>query len=551
MTFGGFTAARLIGGGQGLERRIEWVRVMETPDTARRLRPGDLLLTTGYPIREDRRAQIELVATVAAAGGAGVVVKPERYIPDVPAEMAQEADRLSLPLFTIPQEVPWPDLMAPLLERIINAEHWRLKRSMEIHRRFTELVLDGNGVNEICRTLSELLGSAVSVEDTSFHLLAHAGGSGDPHRRETIAHHGTPPRVLYDPQIQAILREVQAHRGPRKVPALPHLGMSRERIIAPIIAANQVLGTISVLDHPPDNEEIAYMAVEQAAIVLALALTRDREVSEVESRVRGELLEDLIHGTYGDDNAAQRRARHLAYPVAGLHVLMVCDIDDFSGFLHTRALSEETIQALKRDYLRRVSAVVRSAHPRTLLGARSDSVMALLPVGGEPDVKGLHDLGVQVRDAVAAWNPGFTVSVGFSAGVDALDAVAPSYREVKAVLESLARFGRFGQVVTVAELGLTGLLAAIADERLVDFVQRNLGSLAEHDRARGGALLETLKAYLEEGEQQRAARRLQIHPNTLRYRLDRIREISGTDMDDPETRLNMAVALRVHSLLGL
>jgi purine catabolism regulator len=552
MTFGGFKAARLIGGTDGLDRRIEWVRVMETPETGRRLRPGDLLLTTAYPIKDDRKAQIELVATVAQAGGAGLVVKPERYIPDVPAEMAQEADRLSLPLFTIPQEVSWPDLMTPLLERIINAEHWRLKRSMDIHRRFSELVLDGKGVNEICRTLSELLGSAVVVEDTGFHLLGHAGGSGDPHRRETIARHGTPPHVLFDPQIQAILREVQAHRGPRKVPAFPHLGMSRERIIAPIIAANQVLGTISVLDQPPDNEELAFMAVEQAAIVLALALTRDREVAEVEGRVRGELLEDLIHGTYGDEQAAQRRARHLGYPLAGVHVLMVCDVDDFSGFLRTRALSEEMIQALKRDYLRRVSSVVRTAYPRAILGARSDSVMALLPVAGEADLQDrLHGVGAQVRDAMAQWKPGFTVSVGFSAGVETLDAVAGAYREVKAVLESLARFGRQGQVVTLAELGLTGLLAAVDDERLVEFVRRNLGSLAEHDRARGGALLETLKAYLEEGEQQRAARRLQIHPNTLRYRLDRIREISSADLDDPETRLNLSVALRVHGLLGL
>jgi len=552
MTFGGFKAARLIGGEHGLDRRIEWVRVMETPETGRRLRPGDLLLTTAYPIKDDRKAQIELVATVAQAGGAGLVVKPERYIPDIPVEMAQEANRLSLPLFTIPQEVAWPDLMAPLLERIINAEHWRLKRSMDIHRRFTELVVDGKGVNEICRTLSEFLDSAVSVEDTSFHLLAHSGGSGDPHRRETIARHGTPPHVLFDPQIQAMLREVQAHRRPRKVPAYPHLGMSRERIIAPIIAANQVLGTISVLDHPPDNEELAFMAVEQAAIVLALALTRDREVAEVEGRVRGELLEDLIHGTYGDEPAAQRRARHLGYPLAGSHVLMVVDIDDFSGFVRGRQLPEEMIQALKRDYLRLVSSVIRTAFPRALLGARSDSVMGLLPATDADEVqKRLQQLGNDVKAAVDQWKPGFTVSVGFSAGVDSLVAVAPAYREVKAVLESLARFGRYGQVITVAELGLTGLLAAVNDERLADFVERNLGRLVEHDRARGGALLGTLKAYLEEGEQQRAARRLQIHPNTLRYRLDRIREISEADLDDAETRLNLSVALRVHSLLGL
>src|SRR5690348_6178823 len=241
-TFGGFTEATLVGGAQGLDRQIEWVRVMETPETPSRLRQGELLLTTGFPVKDDPAAQIELVDTVSRSGGSGVVVKLGRYIDEVPGEMIEEAERLALPLFTIGQQVPWTDLMEPMLERIINAEHWRLKRSLDIHRRFTDLVLDGKGVNEICRTLAELLDSGVAVEDASFHLLAHAGGSAsDPHRRETIARQGTPPRVLFDPQIQRTLREVTESRHPVKVPAFPHLGMHRERIIAPILAANQLL----------------------------------------------------------------------------------------------------------------------------------------------------------------------------------------------------------------------------------------------------------------------------------------------------------------------
>jgi PucR family transcriptional regulator, purine catabolism regulatory protein len=554
MGFGGFRAARLLGGAEGLDRRVGWVRVMETPETASRLRAGDLLLTTAFPIKDDREAQIRLVGTVAQQGGAGLVVKPERYLRELPAEMAQEADRLALPLFTLTQEVSWTDLMEPLLERIINAEHWRLKRSMEIHQRFTELVLDGKGVTEICRTLAELLDSAVALEDASFHLLAHAGGgTGDAHRRETIARHGTPPRVLYDPQIQQMLREVEARRHPTKVPAFPHLGMSRERIIAPVTASNTVLGYISVLDHPPDNEELAYMAVEQAAIVIALALTKEREVAEVESRVRGEFLFDLVQGTYGDEAAAQRRARHLGYPLNAVHVLMIVDIDDFRGFHRSRQIGEDAIQALKREFLRRVTAVVRSASQRALVEPRSDSVTVLLPFAvdaGDSQARA-RALGLQVRDAIAEWKPGFTVSVGFSATVDGAAGVAGAYREVQTVLETLARFKRWSQVVAVPELGLTGLLAAVDDDRLVEFVRRHLGSLAQHDRARGGSLVATLKAYLEEGEQQAAARRLKVHPNTLRYRLDRIQEVSGLDLEDGETRLNLAVALRVQNLLGL
>jgi PucR family transcriptional regulator, purine catabolism regulatory protein len=550
MRFGQFASAKLVAGANGLDRSIEWVRAMETPEV--QPRAGDLIFTTGFPIKDDPQAQIRLIAKIADSEGAGLVVRPYPYMRKLPPEMVSEADRLNVPLFTVAQDVQMVDLMAPLLERIINAEHWRLKRSMDIHRRFTELVLDGKGVKEICATLAELLESAVTIEDASFHLLAHAGGAGDPHRKETIQRQGTPQRILFDPQIQRMLREVEARRGPVKVPAFPHVGMSRERLIAPILAANQVLGYISVLDHPPHNEELAFMAIEQAALVLALAVAKERELAEVEGRIRGEFLEDLLHGTYGEEAAAQRRARHLGYPLHGHHIVMLVDIDDFRGFIGSRQVSEDAIQALKREFLRRVTGVVRASYGRALVQGRSDSVAALLPVGTEPgdyQARG-HALGLQIRENIAEWKPGFTVSVGFSGPAEAPEGLAAAQREVISVMDSLARFKRWGQVVAVPELGLTGLLAAVTDERLVDYTRRHLGPLVEHDAARKGSLVATLRAYLETGEQQEAAKRLRVHPNTLRYRLDRIREISSVDLEDPETRLNMAVALRVQALLG-
>src|SRR2546428_529513 len=162
-------SAKLIAGADGLDRRVEWVRLMETPEI--QPRPGDLMFTSGFPIKDDVDAQIRLVGRIADKGGAGLVVRPLPYLRRLPPEMITEADRLKAPLFTISSDVQLVDLMTPLLERIINAEHCRPKPSLEIHRPFTELVLDGKGVNEICRTLADLLESAVVVEDASFHLL--------------------------------------------------------------------------------------------------------------------------------------------------------------------------------------------------------------------------------------------------------------------------------------------------------------------------------------------------------------------------------------------
>src|SRR5437762_6901710 len=301
--------AKLVAGADGLDRQVEWVRLMETPEV--QPRAGDLMFTSGFPIKDDPDAQIRLVNRIAEGGGAGLVVRPLPYLRRLPPEMVTEADRLKVPLFTISSDVQFVDLMSPLLERIINAEHSRLKRSIEIHRRFTELVLDGKGVNEICKTLSDLLESAVVIEDASFHLLAHAGGTGDPHRKETIQRQGTPQRVLFDPQIQRMLREIEAKRGPIKVPAFPHVGMSKERLIAPILAANQVLGYISVMDNQPHNEELAFLALEQASLVLALSIAKERELAEVEGRARGEFLGDLLFGTYGDEARSEEHTSEL------------------------------------------------------------------------------------------------------------------------------------------------------------------------------------------------------------------------------------------------
>src|SRR5260221_10311171 len=64
-----FAGARLLAGESGLDRPIEWVRLMETPDI--QPRAGDLLLTTGFPIKDDRAAQIRLISRIAESAGAG------------------------------------------------------------------------------------------------------------------------------------------------------------------------------------------------------------------------------------------------------------------------------------------------------------------------------------------------------------------------------------------------------------------------------------------------------------------------------------------------
>src|SRR5712671_2256840 len=97
------SSAKLVAGAEGLDHPVEWVRLMETPEI--QPRAGDLMFTTGFPIKDDPDAQIRLVARIAEGGGAGLVVRPLPYLRRIPPEMVTEADRLKVPLFTIPSDV--------------------------------------------------------------------------------------------------------------------------------------------------------------------------------------------------------------------------------------------------------------------------------------------------------------------------------------------------------------------------------------------------------------------------------------------------------------
>jgi len=106
-------------------------------------------------------------------------------------------------------------------------------------------------------------------------------------------------------------------------------------------------------------------------------------------------------------------------------------------------------------------------------------------------------------------------------------------------------------VTAFDDLGLYQLLFGLRDlPGVAEFHRRMLGPLIEHDRRTGGELLRTLDAYLSVGcSPTAAAERLHLHRNGLLYRLQRIREIVPVDLDDPERRLALHLALRIGDVL--
>jgi PucR family transcriptional regulator, purine catabolism regulatory protein len=552
MALGGLRRGEVLAGAGGLDRTITWVKVLESPETISWLAEGELLLTVAFAIKDDQAAQRDLMRNLAAVGSSGLVIKPERYLPEIPASMLGQADEYGIPLIRIPPDVSYLEIMNPILERIINSQNVQLRRSIEIHRQFTDLALHGQGLDAIVRTLGELVESSISLEDASFHLLAShdVPGLTDSHRQQTLAQHGTPLKVQQAAQIKAMLQEVVEGRAPREVPPFPDLGLTARRIIAPVLAGRENLGYLSIIDHPEHHAELAMMAIEHAATVIALEMIKQREVTEAEHRVRGELVDDLLNGTFGDEANVQRRARHLHYNLSVPHLLLVVDVDHFHRFIREHHYEEGRVIQLKHQLLQLVIGAVRRHHPRHLATAHSDSVIVLVPQRADGTDADGEALANRIREAVGDSELGITVSVAIGRLCVRPDDFKPAFTEAQRALDLMVRFGKREQVINYDRLGVYRLLAQVEDRAgLESFAGRMLGPLTAYDEGRGTPLLKTLEVYLQNhGGLRQSARELHIHLNTLHYRLRRISEVTGVDLKDADARLDLLLALRVRAL---
>jgi len=102
------------------------------------------------------------------------------------------------------------------------------------------------------------------------------------------------------------------------------------------------------------------------------------------------------------------------------------------------------------------------------------------------------------------------------------------------------------------DLGLYRVLSDLRDRaELQRFYQETLGDLLEYDQEHDTELVRTLQVLFDENTNiSQTARALYVHRNTLNYRLQRIAEISGYDLNDAETRLTLQLALRLHQLIA-
>jgi len=166
----------------------------------------------------------------------------------------------------------------------------------------------------------------------------------------------------------------------------------------------------------------------------------------------------------------------------------------------------------------------------------------------EGDENAARDLALAVQGRVAE-RYRTEVAIGMGQPATDLRAWRESFQQAVTAYRTAHQW-RLTTPLAIWEMGVYRLLSLLADSpELRKFYYETLGELAGNSMA-NAEFITTLEAFFEEhGNLTRTAKRLHVHRNTLLYRMERIREISGLDLDNPETRLAVHLALRIRRIL--
>jgi sugar diacid utilization regulator len=378
-----------------------------------------------------------------------------------------------------------------------------LRRGMQIHERLTAVAAAGEGAAGIAEALHDLTGLAVAVEDRYGNLTAWAG-PGKPA--------SYPKPSAYDRE-RLLRRLMTAGRSVR----------DSGRVVTLASPRPGVLGLLALIDPGHGASTTDVMALEHGATVLAVELARLRGLADTELRVGRELVHDLLTGT--DDESAYLRAEALGYDLGLPHQVAVVEVSDGSP------VHEDVLHAARRS--------LRRQQLPGLLGTMAGTVVIVLPHGGT----GWETLRLAI---VAELGGGRRCRVGVGDPYPRPSQLAQSLREARLALRLQKASSAVERTSVFADLDVLRLLASADDLADVEaFAHKWLGTLAGYDERKHTELVKTLTQYLQHGGGYEAtSRALSVHRSTLKYRLQRIRELTGFDLGDPETHFNLQLATR-------
>ncbi len=518
--------------GEGLlDTPVSWTTVIHPEDEieTKSLQHRELILIAPAKLHNKTHSDTKLVQWAAESGASAVL-----FCRWVSRTALAEAESRNLPVMALTEDIRIREIEKAIISLLVNRKGQIDRRATQIYRQLTQISSRNEGMDQLIGAMARLTKKNVIVQDK---------------RLQPISHKLQPEFIGAWDDIETFLKKqdnlpVELHDRHRVVDvdppvlmqALPVSGVAR--LVAPIITKNIGRGYLSIISRESDLDEVDQIVCEHGAAACALEMAKQKAVHETEKRLRGTFLDRVLLGDVSQQEAI-RQGERFNHEMTPMHVASV---------LAWRGEDPPSLRRLETM----VNATLVEQDAAALVWTREIEGHVVVFHSTDRDNPIDHSLALAnaFSAAINERYPVNRVAIGLGQVAYDVNAWRYSYRDAAQAMELAERL-HTDLPLYIGDLGVYQLILSLSDrEKLSEFCEKTLGPVSEYDTRQKGDLIKTLEAYFNcHGNLSKTAKMLIVHRNTLLYRINLINDIAGIDLNRPETRLALHLALTIRRLV--
>lgn len=509
--------AVVLAGAGGLHRYINRVNVMEVPDVIDWVRPGEFLITSGFPFRDQPDLISDMIPQLNQKGVSALGIKTKRFIDVVPARALELADQLDFPIFELPSSTSFSDVVRDIMERVLVQEARELSQFQSRFQKLSKQLLHGDGIEDFLHTLDGMLNNPIVLLDDADHVFCSPQAEGLNLNSESL--------------IWMQLRE-EANLG------ISFITLGERRIRAYVSAVNDKQMNQCLLILLEWNQELTVvdqLTIDRVGVLVGLEMINANARREVELKYVDQFLQDWISGRIvaGEDLKLRAEACGCPLPDQALSVAVV-------GWLEEKPELKQMQQAVKRIRARGDLQHVKM----TIIEGE-----LIVTIADAPD----SPLQETHQRLLAELNMVFTKDMYvFCIGdkVSRPDLVHLSYESAKKICHIREICDCRDSIIDYRKLGVFRLLYHLPElDEIREYRDQYVIPLLDYDSKHNVSLLHTLSLYFKHNRNvKKTSAVLFTHYNTVTYRIERACELLNLNSDNGDDMLELQLALKLHEM---
>jgi purine catabolism regulator len=511
---------KLVAGENGLNRMVNSISVTEVDDPYRWLIGGEMILTTLFMFKK-REEKIYFISKLNDSGCACVAIHPgnqlkflvENYILEI-------GDKLQFPIFILPQEMPYVRIFNKVYEAILNKKEILLKKSAEITYMMTKtLIADGN-IHDIILKLHKILNKSIFFLNNKLEIVEKIENSEESNinindYKNAIFEH--------DSKLNIKINQNECYDDIK----VKEINFGEDKIFKYVIIELRKDST----------------ALCNVATAIKLQKLKELAIIETKEKLKYDFFDDLINEAYTSLDIMEKRAATLGLNFMFWNIIFIFDVDNFEQYYKENFHKGE-------HYFQEIKMKIKDNIIEQLERYR-DNISLFIPKGdgyimfigfNENEYKRFNyrkffkNINSKINHKFENDNLDFSITLSVSEPINMIGDIAKAYKQALRAKEIGKKLYGKGGTVFYEDLGIYNLISIQGSKEEI-LVNSGLNKIYDYDKKKRGNLLETLEVFLDtNGSINKTAIKIYAHPNTVKYRLRKIKEIIDEDILGNETK---------------